>query len=109
VWGSLTSPQQVLALAGGRLLPLLSEGLLAALLVWLGGPLPAMAYRAVWLLFEWLSPILPNLNWLWTAFIGTLVPLVGFFYLQNSLTAEATPGQEDQKPAAQSASLNSWW
>ncbi|KPL77622.1 hypothetical protein AC812_03655, partial [Bellilinea caldifistulae] len=41
--------------------------------------------RAVWLLFEWLSPILPDLNWLLTAFIGTLVPLFGFFYLQNSL------------------------
>ncbi|GAP09569.1 signal peptidase I, archaeal type [Bellilinea caldifistulae] len=109
VWGSLRTPQQVLALAGGRLLPLLAEGLLAALLVWLGGPLPAMAYRAVWLLFEWLSPILPDLNWLLTAFIGTLVPLFGFFYLQNSLPAEATAGQEDQKPAAQSASLNSWW
>ncbi|MEW6180659.1 MAG: signal peptidase I [Chloroflexota bacterium] len=109
VWGSLNTPQQVLALAGGRLLPLLAEGLLAALLVWLGGPLPAIAYRAVWLLFEWLSPILPDLNWLLTAFIGTLVPLFGFFYLQNSLPAEAAAGQEAEKPAAQSTSLNSWW
>lgn len=109
VWGSLNTPQQVLALAGGRLLPLLAEGLLAALLVWLGGPLPAIAYRAVWLLFEWLSPILPDLNWLLTAFIGTLVPLFGFFYLQNSLPAEAAAGQEAEKPAAQSNSLNSWW
>lgn len=109
VWGRLNTPQQVLALAGGRLLPLLAEGLLAALLVWLGGPLPAIAYRAVWLLFEWLSPILPDLNWLLTAFIGTLVPLFGFFYLQNSLPAEAAAGQEAEKPAAQSTSLNSWW
>ncbi|GIV64178.1 MAG: hypothetical protein KatS3mg045_1517 [Bellilinea sp.] len=113
VWGSLNSPQQVLALAGGRLLPLLAEGLLAALLVWLGGPLPAIACRAVGLLFEWLSPILPDLNWLWTAFIGTLVPLFGFFYLQNSLPAEATAAQADEKeeakPAASSAGLNSWW
>jgi len=109
VWGNLNTPQQVLALAGGRLLPLLAEGLLAALLVWLGGPLPAIAYRAVWLLFEWLSPILPDLNWLLTAFIGTLVPLFGFFYLQNSLPAEAAAGQEAEKPAAQSNSLNSWW
>lgn len=109
VWGSLNTPQQVLAVAGGRLLPLLAEGLLAALLVWLGGPLPAIAYRAVWLLFEWLSPILPDLNWLLTAFIGTLVPLFGFFYLQNSLPAEAAAGQEAEKPAAQCTSLNSWW
>lgn len=109
VWGSLSAPQQALALAGGRLLPLLAEGLLAALLVWLGGPLPAVLYRAVWLLFEWLSPILPDLNWLWTAFIGTLVPLFGFFYLQNSIPAETAAVPEDEKPAVQNTTLNSWW
>ena len=109
VWGSLSTPQQALALAGGRLLPLLAEGLLAALLVWLGGPLPAVLYRAVWLLFEWLSPILPDLNWLWTAFIGTLVPLFGFFYLQNSIPAETAAVPEDEKPAVQNTTLNSWW
>ena len=109
VWGHLQTPQQILALTGGRLLPLLAEGLLTSLLVWLGGPLPAILYRAVWLLFEWISPILPNLNWLLTAFIGTLVPLFGFFYLQNSLPVETTAVQEDERPAAPAASLNSWW
>ncbi len=109
VWSTLSAPPQALALAGGRLLPLLAEGLLAALLVWLSGPLPAIAYRAVWLLFQWLSPILPDLNWLWTAFIGTLVPLFGFFYLQNSLPADTAAAQEADHPGTSPASLNSWW
>jgi len=109
-WQNLQGVQQILVLVGGRLLPLLAEGLLAALLAWAGGPLPAILYRAIWLLFEWLSPILPNPNWLLTAFIGTLVPLIGFFYLQNELVpGETAAPTSEAKAATRHTTLNAWW
>lgn len=107
VWGGLSTPQQIIAAAGGRMLPLLAEGLLAALLAWLGGPLPAIVYRAVAVLFRGISPVLPDVSWLVTAFIGTLVPLFGFIYLQNALL----PGEaaEEKLKSAQPAAVNHWW
>ncbi|MEN4011560.1 MAG: signal peptidase I [Chloroflexota bacterium] len=110
-WGGLSTPQQAIAAAGGRFLPLLAEGLLASLLAWLGGPLPAIAFRAVGVLFRAISPVLPDVSWLVTAFIGTLVPLFGFIYLQNSLLAGEPSGAPASEPAqtARAATLNHWW
>lgn len=107
-WGSLSTPQQTLATLGGRFLPLLAEGLLTSLLAWLGGPLPAIAFRAVGVLFKVISPVLPNLSWLMTAFIGTLVPLFGFIYLQNTLLA-AEPTADETVKTTHNPAINHWW
>ncbi|WP_299030055.1 signal peptidase I [uncultured Thermanaerothrix sp.] len=109
-WTTLDTPPEIIAFLGAHLLPGLAEGLVAALLAWLGGPLPAILYRALPLLFEWLSPVLPNLTWLVHAFIGTLVPLIGFFYLQGFLPTTANPDTAAEAPSSHhSRSLNSWW
>lgn len=60
--------------AGGTYLPALMENLLATYLVFLGGPLPAIIYRGTLLAFQWFSPILPDLNWITRALIGTFAP-----------------------------------
>ncbi len=108
-WAALDTPPEIIAFLGAHLVPGLAEGLVAALLAWLGGPLPAILYRALPLLFEWLSPVLPNLTWLVHAFIGTLVPLIGFFYLQGFLPTTAGSDAPTEAPTTRSVSLNSWW
>ncbi|MCX8025161.1 MAG: signal peptidase I [Thermanaerothrix sp.] len=108
-WSTLNTPPEIIAFLGAHLVPGLAEGLVAALLAWLGGPLPAMLYRALPLLFEWLSPVLPSLTWLVHAFIGTLVPLIGFFYLQGFLPAATDSEIPVEAPTPRSVSLSSWW
>lgn len=59
---------------GGTYLPHLMENLLAAYLVFLGGPLPALIYRGTLLAFQWFSPVLPDLNWITRALVGAFTP-----------------------------------
>ncbi len=67
---------------GGTFLPLLAKGLLAGALAVSGGPLAAMAYMGAMTAFEWHSPILPHLDWIMKALIGTTLPLTGLVVLQ---------------------------
>jgi signal peptidase len=82
---SVDGVESMTILVGERALPSLSEGLLASFLALVGGPLAAIAYRAVPAAFEWLSPILPDLSWQLTAFIGTLAPVLGLWIIQQPI------------------------
>jgi signal peptidase len=90
----LQATESTFRFVGTRLLPSASENLLATYLALVGGPLPAMAYRGVPLAFEWLSPILPNPRWTFTAFLGTLTPIVSLLILRES------EAQKDSAPAS---------
>ena len=79
----LGEPLATVTFLGGDGIPLLAENLLACLLVFLGGPIPAIAYRGVLQAFEWFSPILPDLSWGIKALLGTIVPAVGFLAVQT--------------------------
>lgn len=72
-----------LAFAGGTCLPLVSENLLGSLLALLGGPVAVIVYRGILDVFEWFSPILPDLKWIVAAFAGTLAPVFGFLVVQG--------------------------
>ena len=65
-------------------LPLLSENLLACFLAFLGGPLPALAYRGILQAFWWFCPILPDLTWSLKALLGTAAPVIGFVIVQTA-------------------------
>ncbi len=84
--------------------PLLAQNLLASYLALLGGPLPAIAYRGMLEAYEWLSPILPNLPWALTAFLGTVAPVIGFLAVRSvcegagAAETEGTP-QPERKAA----------
>ncbi len=96
--GSATS---MLATTGEHILPTLSQGLLATFMVLIAGPLGAIVYQGGLAAFEWLSPILPDLRWPVTAFIGTLAPLIGLWVLRQSNTADvADPTDEDRSADA---------
>lgn len=84
--------------AGETLLPALAESLLATFLALLGGPLASIAYRGLLLAFHWWAPVLPNPSWIMTAFVGTLVPLIG---LIGAYDLSLPPGlREETAPRA---------
>lgn len=76
--GRLTSfetPLDGAQFAGNTFLPNLAENLLASLLAFLGGAVPAIIYRGTLLAYQWFAPILPDLNWVIFALVGTFVPV----------------------------------
>lgn len=87
-WRTLVPAQEGtdwLPVIGGVFLPMLAKSILAGALVVAGGPLAAMAYMGATLVFEWHSPILPRLDWVMQALIGTTFPLVGLLLVQTFL------------------------
>jgi signal peptidase I len=61
--------------AGNIFLPALAENLLASMLAFLGGAVPAIIYRGTLLAYQWFAPVLPDLNWVIFALVGTFVPV----------------------------------
>ena len=100
----LQGTQSAIQFIGERLLPALSQNLLATYLVGLAGPLASMAYLGILLAFEWLSPVLPNPGWFISALLGTLIPALALLHVHNSFAVEETPDEENQE----SASTTSW-
>ncbi len=91
---------------GVTFLPAFSEHLLASFLTLLGGPAASIAYRAVLQAFEWLSPVLPNLPWTVTAFLGTMAPAFGLIVIRNQVMPDQSSGGETQKREGQ---LSTGW
>ncbi len=112
----LGAPESAFRLAGQTLLPTAAEGLLATYLVLVGGPLASIAYRGSLVAFEWLSPILPNLEWIAVAFFGTVAPVLGLLIVRDSIEWRAARENEDsfvlyrviqiQRDAGEVASIN---
>lgn len=67
---------------GQQLLPEFTQNLLAAYLVYLGGPILSIIYIGIQMCFTWFSPILPNLNWITSAMVNTIYPYFAFLFLQ---------------------------
>jgi signal peptidase len=70
------------------IIPNLSQSLLLTYMAWIGGPWMAIIYRLFPLYFEWLSPILPDLNLFQNAFINTLLP-IGILTLINMVASQS--------------------
>jgi signal peptidase I len=69
--------------------PEFSKSLLATYLAFLGGGVPSIIYIGTIEAVNWLSPILPNLRWITTAFIGVLCPIFSFITLQRMYIKES--------------------
>lgn len=72
----LNSSLKAVEFAGNFFIPSLSESLLCSYLAFLGGPLPPLVYRAVFMGFQWFCPILPSSSWVIQTLIGTFVPVI---------------------------------
>lgn len=79
---------------GKVILPTMAQGMLITYLAWIGGPWMAITFRGIPLFFEWLSPYLPNLPWMGSAFSMTLTPLVILIFVNLILTRDEEPLKE---------------
>lgn len=80
---ALNSTEEAVELAARYIIPEFCHHLLASYLTFLGGWLASFIYWSIMMAFEWLSPILPDLKWITTAFIGILCPVFCLFGIQN--------------------------
>jgi signal peptidase I len=106
----LTQPESAFRVIGGTFIPTAAENLLAAYLAVSAGPVASMIYLGVIQAFEWLSPVLPDLPWLVSAFIGVLIPVVGLIMLTRE---EAVPSDDSnptktEEQGKDRTSLGSW-
>lgn len=95
----------VLQFSATTLLPTLAANTLASQLVWSGGSLSSFTYLAILYGWEWFSPILPDLNWMSTAFIGTMIPALGMIIIQDWTNT----GHEATDDNAQGGSSSNLW
>lgn len=71
---------------GEVFLPSLAENMVSTYLGLLGGPLSSLCYRVPSSVFQWVSPILPDLPWGFKSLIGVMVPTVGFVAIAATAT-----------------------
>ena len=103
VFRQLKEGTRILSIVGETILPAISESMLLTYMAWIGGPWMAIIYRIFPLTYEWLSPILPDMTWMQTAFMKTLLPL-GILAFINAIIA----GTEKQETRNNDSSY-SWY
>jgi len=101
--GLLGNPSTAFRVFGETLLPLFAENFLASFLSLIGGPMASIAYMGTLQAFEWLSPILPDLQWTVTAFLGTMSPATGLLVMQSKYHSDQTSKREIQHSYAGSS------
>jgi len=99
----LGEPLETVTFLGGDVIPLLAQNLLACFLVFLGGPMPAIAYRGVLQAFEWFCPILPDLSWGLKALLGTIVPALGFLAVHSLSSGQLRIARREKRVVDESS------
>ncbi|WP_419823899.1 signal peptidase I [Anoxybacterium hadale] len=70
-------------------LPEFSKNFLTTYLVFLRGPISSLIFLGTLETFNWMSPILPNLQWITAASVGILTPVFMFTAMQNMYEIES--------------------
>lgn len=78
----LTTFQDFVEFMGQQFLPTLCQQALITVLSYMAGPIPAIIYSIMITFPPYIFPILPDLNWLVSAFIGILTPVFFLIMLQ---------------------------
>jgi len=81
-----TTNVEIVEFIGSSFIPTLAQNLLATYLVLISGPSASIAYLGTLQAFEWLSPILPNPTWPIKALVNTLIPIVGFLAINQTVS-----------------------
>jgi len=98
-WAAASGTGSLGPFLGEILLPYLAEDVLASTLALAGGPLPSLAYRAMLQGYQWLFPILPQLPWTVTAFVGTMAPALSLYGFQAARATPRASGRRDLSSA----------
>lgn len=97
---TITSLETLIIFLMDIVAPLLSKNLLATYLNLWGGPLAAIIFMGIASAFEWLCPILPDMNWLVKSCLSFGIPLVLLMLLIPKyavLNREVTVHREDDE------------
>ena len=89
-YASVTDLLSLFRISGEAFLPLGVEHFLASLLALIGGPMASIADRGVLQTFAGLSPILPDLPWALTDFMGTMAPVFGILLIRSQILVDLT-------------------
>lgn len=87
----LKSWAQAVQYIGEYILPELSKNIMAGHLVYLGGAYTSIIYLGIIQAFNWFCPILPNLNWISKAAIGTLCPIFSLMFIEYIYSSKLSP------------------
>ena len=87
---SISEGLEAVKFIGSIYFPALSENVLASYLAFWGGALPALIYRGTLLAFRWFLPVLPDLNWITTALVGTFAPAFGLIMIHQLFMGESS-------------------
>jgi signal peptidase len=86
-------------ITGKTILPSLARSLLLTYMVWTGGPGMAIIYRLFPLVYEFFAPFLPDLTWMQSGFVNTLLP-IGILMLIHMATNQETRFEDKPKKPA---------
>ncbi len=111
-FGSVSSVAGLFQFVGKYGLPTLAEQMLATFMVLTVGPWPAIIYRVTLAASEWLPPVLPQLPWVVTAFVKTVIPALAIpllnIWIAPAADPKTKPAAANQKPAAGQGSWLGW-
>lgn len=107
-FGGLGGALEAFTFLGGTIIPLLAMNLFASFLALMGGPAACLGYVGVLQLFEWFSPILPDLPWAAAALVGVVAPSVGFLIVQGRFQSRAQPERARSVAKTRRSSVRGW-
>jgi len=96
---NFSEPITSIKFIGERIIPLLAMSLFASYLAYVGGAISAIGYMGILKIFEWFSPVLPDLDWALAALIGTIAPAIGFLIIQNSIESTLPKAKKIRRKA----------
>ena len=88
-YSTLTGYENIIKYMGQTLAPDFCTNFLANYLAFLGGKTASIIYMGILLAFNWFSPILPDLQWITSAFIGILFPMFSLLAMQQIYAKES--------------------
>ena len=83
---SIYSTSGLIIFLGSVFLPSLAKNIFATFLVITGGPLASISYLGILYIFEFLSPILPDLPWTVNSLIAITIPIIGYLIINKDLS-----------------------
>jgi signal peptidase len=86
-------------ITGKNILPTLAHSLLLTYMVWTGGPAMAIIYRLFPLVYEFFAPFLPDLTWMQSGFVNTLLPIGILMLIHMATNQESQAENKPKKPA----------
>jgi len=105
---NFSEPIASIKFIGEIIIPLLAMSLFASYLAYVGGAMAAIGYMGILKLFEWFSPVLPDIDWALAALIGTIAPAIGFLIIQNSIEL-TKPGAKRKRRKANTKDPTLGW